>query len=291
MQGHLNERYALGGVLGQGGTATVYRAHDALHDRYVAIKLIHPPLARSRTLRSRMEVEARALLLLDHPNVVGLYEHELHTDQAYLVMELVDGGNLSGWVAVHGRMPPRRALEAILQVCAAVSAAHDHGIVHRDLKPQNMLVTPNDIVKVADFGIARLLSDHTGLTRTGLTMGTNGYMAPEQLEDAKRADHRADIFAIGVSLCALLTGRIPKSVAKTLDHPEQAVPEALHWPLIRATLDQPDHRWPSVERMARALRAVEDELPPLPVNCPPLHLPRPPEEERLSTVPTCVPSD
>jgi len=291
MHTRLSERYTLGSVLGQGGTATVYRAYDSLRDRTVAIKLIHPPLARSKTLRSRMEVEAKALLLLDHPNVVGLYEHQLDTDQAYLVMELVDGGNLSTWVARHGVMPPRRAVQAILQVCAGVASAHNRGIVHRDLKPQNMLVGPDDTVKVADFGIARLLSDHSGLTRTGLTMGTTGYMAPEQLQDAKRADHRADIFAIGVSLCALLIGRIPKPLAAALNHPHGPVPEALHWPLTRATLDEPGHRWSSVERLARALQAVENELPPLPTNCPALRLPQAEEPAHTPTVPTCVPTD
>ena len=282
-------RYLLQQELGTGATATVHRAVDQQTGATVAVKTIHPALIRSRGLRTRMEREARALALVDHPHVVQLHEVVLTEDQAFLVMELVEGGNLATWVNTHGPMPPRLALEVTRQVCLGVEAAHERGIIHRDLKPQNMLIGLDGRCRVADFGIARLLNDAGSLTRTGLRMGTLGYMAPEQLEDAKRADHRADIFGIGATLYALLNGVIPSSVPEALATNEPAQHELLHWPLTRATLPDPDHRYQHLRRLRRVLEELLERLPPDPVDTPSLSRGALLQAPTLRSGPTFVP--
>lgn len=284
-------RYLLLEELGSGATATVYRARDRETDALVAVKTIHPGLLRASGLRRRMEREAHALALLDHPHVVRLHDAVFTEESAFVVMELVEGGSLASRVNRHGPLPPRMAVRAIREVCLGVEAAHEAGVVHRDLKPHNVLIGTDGRCRVADFGIARLLHDSASLTRTGLRMGTLGYMAPEQLTDAKRADHRADVFGIGATLYAVLNAAIPTSVPEALAAGEPAQHELLHWPLTRATLPEPEHRYQSVRRLRRVLDELLPRLEPDPPRTPSLQGARATEPVGEASGPTFIPEE
>ena len=184
-----NGRYLLVSQLGEGGMATVYRAFDQRLQVWRAIKILAPQYASKPKLRSRFETEAQTMALLEHPNIVRVYDVGHDGPYAYIVMELLEGGSLVDWLEAHGAMPPPMAIEVTLQLCAGIQSAHDKGVVHRDIKPHNVMITADGSCRVTDFGIARV-SDrtHDGMTRTGAVMGTWGYMAPEQRTDAKHVD-------------------------------------------------------------------------------------------------------
>ncbi len=268
----LADRYTLHEQLGEGGLALVYRAWDERGARWVAIKRLRPGLKVSRAIRARFRNEVRALATLDHPHVVRVHDFGGDTDTVWIAMELVEGATLRHWMDRHGPMPAQLAVDAILQVCSAIAAAHDQGIIHRDIKPHNVLVDGRGWCRVVDFGLARLAQDQASVTRTGLTMGTWGYMSPEQSEDAKRVDARTDVFALGATLLALVAGRDPVHPTRDVTRLGEALPEPLRWPLTRATMADPGHRHESVARFARTLMRTRDELPPPPPGTPDLHL-------------------
>ncbi len=265
-------RYVLFDQLGEGAVARVYRAWDREGQQWIALKRMRPELAVNRTLQARFRIEAEALSRLSHPHVVQVRDHGVDDRCTWIAMELVEGSSLKKWMEVHGPMPPQLAVDVLLQVCAGIAAAHDRGIIHRDIKPQNVLVDPLGWCRVVDFGIARFAAGQASVTRTGLTMGTWGYMAPEQQSDAKRADTRADVHALGATLLALLSGRDPLQPGRDLRRLGERVPELLRWPITRATLPEPDHRQPSVARLARTLVHLRDQLPAPPPATPGLHL-------------------
>lgn len=199
-------------LLGRGGMGAVYKARQPGLDRLVAIKILPPEISHDPAFAERFTREARALARLNHPNIVTVYDFGRTTDGLfYFVMEYVDGINLRQ--AIHaGGMPPVEALAIVPQICEALQFAHDEGIVHRDIKPENILLDKKGRVKIADFGLAKLIGadtiDHS-LTGTQQVMGTLKYMAPEQMEGAKAVDHRADIYSLGVVFYELLTGELP----------------------------------------------------------------------------------
>jgi serine/threonine protein kinase len=197
-------------LLGQGGMGTVYKARHRKLDRWVAVKVLDPGLSENPSFAERFTREARTMAQLDHPNVVRVYDFGNRGPLSYLIMELVDGVNLRQTIQAGG-LEPEEALRMVPHVCKALQYAHDQGVIHRDIKPENILVGRNGAIKIADFGLARLLSDTSGqrLTQTNQVMGTPHYMAPEQIENPATVDHRADIFALGVVLYELLTGELP----------------------------------------------------------------------------------
>ena len=200
-------RYRLESVLGRGGMAEVWRAVDERLGRPVAVKVLDREAADSVAMR-RFEREAQAIARLTHPNVVAVYDVGVELDTAYLVMELVDGGPLSGLLAT-GPMAVDDAVRMAAQVCDALQAAHDAGVVHRDIKPDNILVTPAGVVKVLDFGIARVVqAAGPRLTGAAVAMGTGAFMAPEQAAGGP-VDARTDLYALGCVLYAMLTGGPP----------------------------------------------------------------------------------
>lgn len=268
----LSNRYELVESLGQGGMATVHRAFDREEERWVAIKLLAPAMARHLVVRQRFSREAEIVAGLSHPNIVPVFAMEQDRGMAWLVMELVEGQTLGRWSHLFGPMPPRMAVETLLQVCGGVGFAHASGIIHRDIKPGNVLVDPTGRCQVADFGLARG-PDSARLTRTGVTMGTFGFMAPEQQDDAVRAGVPADIFSLGATLLSLLIGKPPTDIRSGLDDASPSLPLSLSRTLVRATLPRPEHRHPSVERLARALRGCLADLAPPPPGTPPLHIP------------------
>jgi predicted Ser/Thr protein kinase len=199
------------GLLGAGGMGAVYKARQPALDRIVALKVLPTSNARGGNFAERFNREARALARLSHPNIVAVHEFGQAGSLHYFIMEYVDGANLRQ--LGHGsRLSPREALQIIPQICDALQYAHDEGVVHRDIKPENVLVDRKGRVKIADFGLAKILgydAEAARLTAEGQIMGTPHYMAPEQVERPLSVDHRADIYSLGVVFYELLTGDLP----------------------------------------------------------------------------------
>jgi predicted Ser/Thr protein kinase len=198
-------------LIGHGGMGAVYKARQPSLDRVVALKILPARARNDAAFADRFTREARALAKLSHANIVAVYDFGQAGNLHYFVMEYVDGPNLRQLEAT-GKLTPREALKIIPQVCEALQFAHDEGIVHRDIKPENVLLDKKGRVKIADFGLAKLLDQRPQdfrLTGTKDVMGTPHYMAPEQVENPQAVDHRADIYSLGVVFYELLTGELP----------------------------------------------------------------------------------
>ena len=199
-------------LLGKGGMGAVYKARQPALARFVALKILPAQGGRaSPGFAERFTREARALARLNHPNIVGVHEFGQVDELHFFVMEFVDGVNLRQ-LQKTGRLSPREALQIVPQICDALQYAHDEGVVHRDIKPENVLVDRKGRVKIADFGLAKILApekEDRRLTGEGQVMGTPHYMAPEQIEHPLEVDHRADIFSLGVVFYEMLTGELP----------------------------------------------------------------------------------
>lgn len=198
-------------LLGAGGMGAVYKARQPALDRFVALKILPAQVAGGVNFAERFNREARALARLNHPNIVAVHEFGQAGGLNFFIMEFVDGANLRQ-LKQNARMSPREALQIIPQICDALQYAHDEGVVHRDIKPENVLVDRKGRVKIADFGLAKILDadpEMLRLTAEGQVMGTPHYMAPEQLERPLAVDHRADIYSLGVVFYELLTGDLP----------------------------------------------------------------------------------
>ncbi|HEX7740511.1 MAG TPA: Stk1 family PASTA domain-containing Ser/Thr kinase [Marmoricola sp.] len=213
----LDGRYRVGPRIARGGMASVYEGTDLRLDRQVAIKIMHAGLADDPDFVRRFEREARSAAKLSHPNVVAVFDQGADGDTLFLVMEHIRGQTLRDVIRAEAPMSPSRALTLLEPVLAALSAAHRNGMIHRDIKPENVLITSagagepghHDDVKVADFGLARAVNAETHATTTGgLLIGTVSYLAPELVADG-HADARADVYAAGVLLYEMLTGRKP----------------------------------------------------------------------------------
>lgn len=198
-------------LLGCGGMGFVFKARQPHLDRYVALKLLPERFARDARFAERFTREARVLARLNHPGIVGIHDFGQAGGFYYLLMEYVDGVNLHQAMRA-GRFSPAAALAVVPKICEALQFAHEHGVLHRDIKPANILLDSRGRVKIADFGIAKLVGDpqpEVSLTATGAAIGTPQYMAPEQLEQPETVDHRADIYSLGVVFYELLTGELP----------------------------------------------------------------------------------
>ncbi len=194
--------------VGRGGMGRVYRAVQAELGREVAVKVLGPDLAQDPEFVERFKLEARALAKLDHPNIVVVHDFGVKDGTCFLVMEYVEGVSLRE--AIHAGLPPEKALAIVPQICDALSYAHRHGVVHRDIKPENILMSRDGRIKIADFGLAKLREPgKPAMTRTGEVMGTPNYMAPEQHASLESADHRSDIYSLGVVFYEMLTGELP----------------------------------------------------------------------------------
>ena len=205
----LNDRYRLVELVGTGGMATVYRGHDLLLDRPVAIKALREPFASDESFRERFLEEARAAARLDHPNIVRIYDVGTHEGQPYLVMELVEGQDLKTIIHQEAPLTVTKALGLVKQICAGVGHAHRTGIVHCDLKPQNILVTGEGEVKVADFGIARAFQQEPQEDeKEQMVWGSPHYISPEQASGEQPVP-ASDVYSIGIVLYEMLTGVPP----------------------------------------------------------------------------------
>lgn len=198
-------------LIGMGGMGFVYKVRQPSLDRTVAMKILSPELGRDPAFAERFAREARTLGKLHHPNIVTVFEHGESGGLFYLLMEYVDGVNLRQAMRA-GRFTPEQALTLVPGICDALQYAHEQGVWHRDIKPENILLDRDGKVKIADFGIARIVGDPQRdftLTRTGNALGSVSYMAPEQHEKPHEVDHRADIYSLGVVIYEMLTGELP----------------------------------------------------------------------------------
>ena len=199
------------GLIGKGGMGAVYKARQPMLDRIIALKVLPPAVAGDPGFAERFNREARALARLNHPNIVAVYDFGKAGNLHYLLMEFVDGTNLRQ-VEQAGKLSSEQALTIVPKICEALQYAHDQGVVHRDIKPENILVDKSGRVKIADFGIAKMVGQGpTDVSLTGAkdVVGTPHYMAPEQIEKPQAVDHRADIYSLGVVFYEMLTGELP----------------------------------------------------------------------------------
>ncbi|MCW8142143.1 MAG: serine/threonine protein kinase [Planctomycetota bacterium] len=274
-------RYVLTRELGRGGMGVVFAARDPALGREVAIKVVLAP-APPADLLERFRLEAATAARLSHPGVVKVHEAGVERGRPYFVQELVEGESLQARLDRAGPLPPVEAARLVRELALAVEHAHAQGVLHRDLKPANALVTPAGRVCLVDFGLAKDALAGGDLTRTGELLGTLGFMAPEQAGDgAKRVDARADVYGLGATLYALLTGRPPfaggspvQVVRRLLEEPptpptreRPEVPPALEALVLRCLAKEPGRRPASAADLAAALdRAIagHHDTPPAP---------------------------
>ncbi|HUB00640.1 MAG TPA: protein kinase [Terracidiphilus sp.] len=265
-------KYEITGILGRGGMGVVYRAEDRRIGRLVAIKTLTEGFSGQPDMLERFYREAQAGIL-QHPNIVIVYDLGDEDGVPFIVMEYVDGEPLDRLIAAGRQLPLIDKLSIIEQVCAALGYAHQRGVVHRDIKPANVIVQPDGQAKIVDFGIARVQSaKESGLTRTGNVIGTVHYIAPERLK-GQPFDGRSDIFSTGVMLYLLLAGQLPFTgedlavLQKLVNDPAPPLktyltnyPPALDGILDRALAKDPAQRYPTAEEFAADLHALIEEL-------------------------------
>jgi uncharacterized protein (TIGR03067 family) len=251
-------------LLGQGGMGAVYKARQPGLDRLVAVKILPPDTAGDPAFAERFTREARALAKLSHPHIVAVYDFGRTTDGGlfYFLMEYVDGVNLRQLIQ-SGKCQPEEALRIVPQICEALQFAHDEGVVHRDIKPENILLDKRGRLKIADFGLAKLLGTDNGehaLTGTHQVMGTLRYMAPEQMQQTRTVDHRADIFSLGVVFYELLTGELPMGKFAPPSKRVQ-VDVRLDEIVLRALEQEPEQRYQHASDVKTAVEVVSRSLP------------------------------
>jgi predicted Ser/Thr protein kinase len=249
-------------LLGKGGMGAVYKARQHSLDRVVAVKILPPHVASDPAFAERFTREAKALARLNHPHIVTVHDVGQADGLYYFVMEYVDGVNLRELIR-SGDLSPSQALAIVPQICEALQYAHDEGIVHRDIKPENVLLDAKGRVKIADFGLAKLLgADRQGGTLTGThqVMGTLRYMAPEQVQGSRNVDHRADIYALGVVFYELLTGEVPMG---RFAPPSQKVQVDIRLDevVLRALESEPEKRYQRAGDVSTDLQLVSKNLP------------------------------
>ncbi|MET0966421.1 MAG: Stk1 family PASTA domain-containing Ser/Thr kinase [Nakamurella sp.] len=272
----LADRYQVEDVVGRGGMSEVHRGRDRRLSRPVAVKVLRKDLARNPAMQERFRLEAQNAADLNHPNIVAVYDTG---DQAegdltipYIVMEFVDGEVLRDVLSRDGPPPPRRALEIVADICVALDFSHRHGVVHRDIRPGNVMLSRSGVVKVMDFGTARVGAGQAATTATAV-IGTAHYLAPEQI-DGGRVDARSDIYAAGCVLYELLTGTppftAPSPVAVAYQHVREVarppsevtarLPRALDAVVLKALSKNPLNRYQNATEMRTdLLRALSGQ--------------------------------
>ena len=203
----IDDRYKIIAFLGEGGMAHVYKARDIITDRNVAVKVMRPETASVPTNLARFEREARAAASLNHQNIVKVVNVGTYNSLPYMVNELIDGQTLKEILDVRGKFSFLEACDIMYQLCSAVIYAHQHGVIHRDIKPQNIFLTQDGTVKLADFGIATF-QHSTHVTRSDSLVGSIHYLAPE-LSQSNPASERSDVYSMGITFFELITGRVP----------------------------------------------------------------------------------
>ncbi len=279
----VDSRYRIVDLIGRGGMGAVYRVEHVKMGKIMAMKILHGELSQDTDLVRRFKQEAETVSRLTHINTVSVFDFGSHQGMMYLVMEYIEGQDLSQILRVKGPMSFPRVARIIIQVCSALHEAHDKGIVHRDLKPENIIVSQHDeqddFVKVLDFGLAKLrdLKGNTKITVQGSLVGTPYYMAPEHIR-GEGVDQRSDVYALGAVMFKLLTGETPftadtpmgvitKHLTETLEppskrYPRLKIPKSADGLVLQAMSKKPDDRFQSADKMRTALAdALEDVSP------------------------------
>lgn len=268
----LNGRYKILDMIGGGGMANVYLAHDMILDRDVAVKMLRLDFANDEEFIRRFRREAQSATSLAHPNIVSIFDVGEEDTIYYIVMEYVDGHTLKQYIQQYSPLPIEEALDILKQLTSALSHAHQNHIIHRDIKPHNILIDKNGNVKITDFGIAMALSA-TSITQTNSVLGSVHYLSPEQARGGM-ANNKSDIYSLGIVMFELLTGRLPFSgesaVSIALKHLQSETPSARRWNpaipqsveniILKATAKDQTHRYNSADEMEDDLRtALEPE--------------------------------
>jgi serine/threonine protein kinase len=262
----LNQRYELLEQLGKGGMAVIYRARDLTLERTVAVKLLREDFSRDPVFQERFRHEAQAVANLSHPNIVTVHDFGLDRGQLFLVMEYVPGRDLKAVIRQRGRFSVENALPLIVQACAGIGYAHRAGLVHCDVKPQNMLVTPDMRLKVADFGIARALASIRPDEQAELVWGSPQYFAPEQASGAAPSP-ASDVYSLGVILYEMLAGELPFQATNPEElarlHVEAEppdirtkapdIPPMLEQTLLKVLAKDPTQRYRTADQLGRVL--------------------------------------
>ncbi len=292
-------------ILGVGGMGRVYKVRNTLSDRIEAMKVLLPDLEGTPGFADRFMREIKVQAALNHPNIAALYTAFRADNQVLMLMEYVEGTTLEKMMDA-GRIPIEKALDFTVHVLSALSYAHERGVIHRDLKPANMMITPDGLVKLMDFGIARMTTDRK-LTQTGSTLGSLYYMSPEQINGAADLDSRSDIYSLGVTLYEMITGTRPfqgdsgyKIMAAHLESkplpPVQAspdLPRGLSEIIMQSLEKDPEKRFQSADAFRTALQYIQGPdrtltavpPPPAPVKAPQVSRQQPPPAPSSSAQP------
>jgi eukaryotic-like serine/threonine-protein kinase len=255
-------------MIGGGGMANVYLAHDMILDREVAVKMLRLDFANDEEFIRRFHREAQSATSLTHPNIVSIYDVGEEDSLYYIVMEYVNGQTLKQYINQHSSLRVEKALDIMMQLTSAITHAHQNHIIHRDIKPHNILIDPSGNVKITDFGIAMALSA-TSITQTNSVLGSVHYLSPEQARGGM-ANRKSDIYSLGIVMFEILTGRLPFSgesaVSIALKHLQSETPSVRRWNsnipqsveniVLKATAKDPFHRYNSVDEMEEDLRTA-----------------------------------
>jgi serine/threonine protein kinase, bacterial len=268
----LDGRYLVQTRIASGGTSTVYRGLDVRLDRPVAVKVMDSRYAGDDHFLTRFRLEARTVARLKDPGLVAVYDQGLDGRHPFLVMELIEGGTLRELLAERGPMPPHAVVAVLRPVLSGLAAAHRAGLVHRDVKPENVLISDDGDVKIADFGLVRAVAA-AGITSTSVILGTAAYLSPEQVRDGN-AGPRSDVYSTGILTYELLTGRTPftgdaplsiayQRLDNDVPHPSaviDGVPTQFDKLVARATARDPADRYADAIEMAAEVDAIAAEL-------------------------------
>jgi len=262
-------KYKVQGIVGMGGMGVIYKAVQEPLDRVIALKVLPPQMSMNDELSQRFEIEAKAISMLQHQNIVSIYEYGEDKGYRFFAMQYIDGENLSVRIQQRKVMPVTEIIDISKQICRGLRYAHSHNVVHRDIKSQNVLIDKQNVVRLSDFGIAKIFSS-TDLTMTGVTVGTPEYMSPEQAEGIA-VDNQSDIYSLGVVIYEMLTKKPPftanNPVAVAYKHVHEIpippsvkrrdTPKRLELIVLKALKKDKRERYASVEELLDHLDTVD----------------------------------
>lgn len=283
----LNERYRLDELLGSGGMAVVHRARDLMLERDVAIKVLREDFSKDSGFRESFRQEARAAANLSHPNIVTVHDFGFDEERLFIVMEYVPGTDLKSLLKRRGRFSVEETLSLLIQACAGVGYAHRAGLVHCDIKPQNMLIAPDQRLKVVDFGIARALATINPEEKSEIVWGSPQYFSPEQAA-GEAPSPASDVYSLGIVMYEMLTAQLPFSADNTKElarmHRQEmakapreiipSIPPALEQIILKVLSKEPSARYRTADQLGRVLITFSQQSNAVTTASPPQPMPR-----------------